>query len=193
MPKTKSNEKRKILSAEQHEKIEREVNKHDSDVKNVKSELLQCIKDSEINNTEVLTVELQQPLEIPCLSVEESYDWRQLWVCIYDELRQQAYMYVWNETVADRGQEQIASCILKHIFTIVPKTTKKVILYSKSSSLYRNMKMSQMLKKVGDYRKEVNLETIEQRFFFNGHDSNDCNRCFDAIDKQKKSTLINKN
>lgn len=194
--KLKALKKRKILSAEQHEKIQKEMVKHDSEVKNVKSELLQCIKDSEINNTEVLTIELQQPLEIPCLSVEESYDWRQLWfsnVCIYNELRQKAYMYVWDETIADRGQEQIASCLLKHIFTIVPKTTKKVILYSKSSSLYRNMKMSLMLKKVGDYQKEGNLETIEQRFFFNGHDSNDCNRCFDAIDKQRKSTLINKN
>lgn len=68
-----------------------------------------------------------------------------------------------------------------------------MILYSKSSSLYRNMKLSLMLKKVCEYQKEASLETIEQRFFFNGHDSNDCNRCFDAIDRQKKSNLINQN
>lgn len=32
----------------------------------------------------------------------------------------------------------------------------------------------------------MDLVTIEQRFFMVGHDSNDCNRCFDMIDKRKK-------
>lgn len=43
-----------------------------------------------------------------------------------------------------------------------------------------------MLKKVFDYRS--NFDTIEQRFFFPGHDKNDCNHCFDFINRKKKST-----
>lgn len=149
--KLSSLEKRKVLSIEQQEQIQKQVNEHNSNVKSVKDELLQCIKDSITDDTEVFTFELQRPLEIPCLSIEESYDWRQLWfsnLCIYDELRHKAYMYVWDETVSSRGQEEIASCVLKHILTSIPKTAKKVILYSKSSCLYRNMKMCLMLKKV---------------------------------------------
>lgn len=194
--KLKAMKKRKVLSSEQQEKIQNEVNEHESNVKNLKMELLQCIKDSETNDTEVFTFELQRPFEMPCLPAEESYDWRQLWfslVCIYDEQRQKAYMYVWDETVSRRGQEEIASCLMKHIFSVVSKSTKKVILYSKSSRLYRNMKMSLMLKKVCDYQNDSNLKTIEQRFFLEGHDSNDCDKCFDAINKQIKATLINKN
>lgn len=185
-------EKRKVLSIEQQEQIQKQVNEHNLNVKSVKDELLQCVEDSITDDTEVFTFELQRPLEIPCLSIEESYDWRQLWfsnLCIYDELRHKAYMYVWDETVSSRGQEEIASCVLKHILTAIPKTAKKVILYSKSSCLYRNMKMCLMLKKVVDSENESNLKTIEQRFFLKGHDSNDCNRCFEAIDKQKRVTM----
>lgn len=194
--KFKALQKRKVLSLEQKENIEKQKGDHESEVKNVKKELLQCIEDSIINQTEVLTFELQRPHGMPCLSIEESYDWRQLWfsnLCIYDQVCQTSFMYVWDEPVSFRGPEEVASCVLKHIFTVVPKTASKVILYSKSCSLYRNMQMSLMLKKVGDYMNNSSLKTIEQRFFLEGHDSNDCSRCFEAIDKQKKSTLINTN
>lgn len=186
--------KRLVLDSEVKANIQKEVDEHESHVKSVKNELLQCVMDS--NETEVFTFELQRPLEIPCLSVEESYDWRQLWlsnVCIYDEVHQKAYMCVWDETVSRRGPEEIASCLLTHILSVISKTTTRVILYSKSPRLYRNMSMSMMLKKVGDFLKGYSLKTIEQRFFLRGHDSNDCNRCFEAIEKQIRATLMNKN
>lgn len=195
-PRLKALEKRKVLSLEQNEKIQKERDEHDSRVKNVKNEFLQCVEDAKTNQTEVLTFELQRPLEMPCLSTDECYDWRQLWLsnlCIFDEVRRKSYMYVWDETISRRGPEEIASCVVKHIFTVVPKTAIKVILYSKSSSLYRNVKVSLMLKKIGSYLKDASLKTIEQRFFLKGHDSNDCSRCFEAIEKRKKSVLMNTN
>lgn len=180
--------KRKVLSLERREEIEKEEENHIQSVKAIKEELIQSIDTAE-ESTEILIFELQQPQEMPSVSLEESYDWKPLWLfnlCIFNEKSKESHVYVWNEAMAQNGPEQIASCLFQHIRKVVPKTAKKVILYSKSSSLYRNMKISLMLKKICDYHKGTDLMTIEQRFFMVGHDSNDCNRCFDAIDKQKK-------
>lgn len=184
----KEQKKRKVLSVERKEEIEEEEKNHVDAVKAIKEELMQSISTDE-ESTEVLIIELQQPQEMPRVSLEESYDWKPLWhfnLCVFNEKSKEAHMYVWNEAIAQNGPEQVASCVFKHIRTAISKSAKKVILYSKSSSLYGNMRMSLMLKKLRDYQKGVDLVTIEQRFFMAGHDSNDCNRCFDFIVKQKK-------
>lgn len=88
---------------------------------------------------EIFTFERQRPLQMPLLPIDESYDLRCLWLsnlCIFDELDKTPYMYVWDETTAKRGPEEIASCLYKHIAEAIPKTTKKVILYSDATDLY---------------------------------------------------------
>lgn len=48
------------------------------------------------NKTEVYTFDLQRALEMPVLQTSQVYYMRQLWLhnlCIYDEVRQTAYMY----------------------------------------------------------------------------------------------------
>lgn len=186
--KIKEQKKRKVLSLTKREKIEKEEENHIAKVKAIKDDLMQSIDTSE-ESTEILIFELQQPQEMPSVPIDESYDWKPLWffnLCVFDEKSKKAHMYVWDEAVAEKGPEQIASCLFKHIYTIVPKTAKKVILYSKSTGLYQNMQISLMLKKICDYQNKKDLITIEQRFFMKGHDSNDCGRCFENIDKQKR-------
>lgn len=180
--------KKKVLSPEFIEENEQQKEHHLSIVRQIKTEFTKCTLEPEIG-TSVLTFELYRPLETPMLPVSESYDLKPLWFsnfCIYDEICKEGHMYVWDETKADRGPEEIASCIIKHIQTATPDTTKKLILYSSPGNLYQNIKLVLMLKKVFDYRS--NFDTIEQRFFFPGHDKNDCNHCFDFINRKKKST-----
>lgn len=179
--------KKKVLSPELIECIDKEHDDHLTTVKDVKNELLHCIEEPEIG-VEVLTMEMQRPLEMPRLSLDESFDIQNLWfsnLCVFDELEKKAHMYVWDESVAKRGPEEIASCLFEHI-TAIKSSTKKLILYSKANSLYRNTKMIMFLVKILKERKD--LETIEQRFFFPGHDSNDCSNCFDKIEKKIKAT-----
>ena len=40
----------------------------------------------------------------------------------------QVYVYAWNETVASRGSQEVASCILKHLKSI--RNQKHIIAYS---------------------------------------------------------------
>lgn len=104
---------------------------------------------------------------MPLLPTEESYDMKQLWfsnMCVFDVVHKKAKMYVFDETIAKRGPEEVASCILHHIGFGVEKSTKKVILYSDASGLYRSIEMILMLKKFFDYVPN-GPDTIEQRFF----------------------------
>lgn len=186
----KKKKKPKVLSEEMKENIQQIEDEHLTDVKNSKEEFLKCISDAEENNTAILTFQLQRPLELPCVSMEESYDWRHMWFsncCIFDEITKQGYMYTWDESIAQRGQEEIASCLFKYITTVIPKTVKTIVLYSKLSNLYQNKKLALMLKKLVDLNKDSDLTTIEHNFFLKGHDLNDCDRCFDFIEKKKKS------
>lgn len=179
--------KKKVLSPESIEKIQKNQDDHMVKVKDIKNQFLRCIQEPEIG-VAVLTIELQRPLEMPLLSVDESYDIRNLWfsnLCVFDELDQKAYMYVWEEFVAKRGPEEIASCLFEHIAAI-QTTTKKLIIHSNATSLYRNTKMIMFLVQIMKERRE--LQTIEQRFFFPGHDTNDCSCCIDKIEKKIRAT-----
>lgn len=180
----------KVLAPTTLENIEKQQDDHLMELRELKNELISSINEPEVG-VEIFVFEMQRPLQLPLLPIEESYDLRCLWLsnfCIYDEFDKKANMYVWDETTAKRGPEEIASCLFKHIADVISKTTKKVILYSDTLDLYRNIQIPAMLGKIFDYRNDYELETIEQRFFFPGHSSNDCNRCFDTLEKKMKTT-----
>lgn len=96
-------------------------------------------------------------------------------------------MYFWDESTAGRGPEEIASCLFHYIIKVLSRNTKKVILYSKSSPLYRNAAVTLMLNKIFNYLDHSELVTLEQRFFIRGHGFNSCNHCFGIIDKKRKT------
>lgn len=98
-------------------------------------------------------------------------------------------MYVWNETIASRGSQEIASCLYKHFTKYLPKDTQKLFLNSDAcSGQNRNIKMSLMLKKMLCDWKHSDLTSIEQHFFMSGHSYNSCDRSFGLIEKQKQLT-----
>lgn len=182
--------KRKILSKPMRENIQIIQNDHFLAVREFKNEFLKCIDTALSCENEVITFELQHPFEMPFISIDNSYEWHQLWcsnLCVYDEIRNKPFMYFWDESIAIRGPEDIASCLYKYILTQINASAKKLIIYSKDSPLYRNVKISLMLVKLFDYLKSSPLEIIEQRFFISGHDKNACINCFDIIDKKRKT------
>lgn len=145
------------------------------------------------NKEEVLVFDLQRALEIPSISTSEAYYKRQMWcynLCIYDEVREKAYMYVWDESVGSRGSQEIGSCLYKHFLKYISHDTKRIILYSDScGGQNRNIKITMMLKHfLANVWKHKCLEAIEQIFYVSGHSYNSCDRSFALIEKQRKMT-----
>lgn len=182
-----------ILSAERKEMLSQKKDSHLDTARKFKMALQSTIEKSLgiDKHVEVLTFALQRSFETPSLkNANDVYFKRPLWTfsfCIYDEIRNKAHFYVWNETVAANGTQEIASCIYRYIDEVVPKETREIILISESQfGLNRNAKMALMLKWMV-YRLNLNdLESIEQRFFSPGHTKNKCDRSFIRIEDERR-------
>lgn len=134
-----------------------------------------------------LTFELEKILQTPILkSSNKAFFKRPLWtynLCIYNEIDKQAYMYVWCETVASRGPEEIASCLIYHLKHRLPGDTRNVVLYSNKK--YCNLKLILLLKKfLCDQQTEI--FSIEQKFFMSGHTYNGCDASFTYIENKRR-------
>lgn len=77
----------------------------------------------------VIAFDLMKTLATPSLSVGIAYNKRQLWTYnlgIHNLSTNDAYMYVWEESIASRGPQEIGSCILHFVKSYV--NTEKLIM-----------------------------------------------------------------
>lgn len=94
-------------------------------------------------------------------------------------------MYVWNESIASRGPQEITSCLLYHIKQYVPPECENLVLYSDSCGAQnRNIKTSVMLSHL--LEKNEHLKEITQHFYRTGHSYNVCDRKFAIIEKKRR-------
>lgn len=190
---TKKQMKPKVISDQMKENIKTIQDEHLLAARKIKEKFLKSIDLASEIEVEVISFELQHVLEMPFVSIDESYEWNQLWCsnfCVFDEIRRKAFTFFWDESIAPRGPEEIASCLFRYISQIVPKNVKKIICYSKAAPSYRNVRMTLMLKKLFDFLKSSSLEEIEQRFFVPGHDGNGCSDCFGRVNHGQRTSLF---
>lgn len=184
--------KNEKLSNEERRNFEETLKLHHVSVEEKKLKFQTDLAEAKDSHGEVefFTFDLQKTLETPSLSTSVAYYSRQLWtynLCIYNEVTNRAYMYMWYENVASRGADAIGSCIIKHLQAHIGADAKKVYLYSDScGGQNRNIKMTLLLKKVLCLLD--NVDEITQKFFIPGHSYNSCDRCFALIEKEKKVT-----
>lgn len=188
-----SNLKKRVISSAHRKKICEDKQKHIDFVRNINREFENIIDKARdlTENIEILTFSMGRCFDLPLLDSEVSIsNKRRIWLhcmCIFDEVRQKGHYYIWLDSVASRGSDEIASCLLRYFNDNIPEKTKQIILYSSSQNgQNRNVKLSLMLKHCLYSWPHSDLCSIEQRFFFAGHNYNRCSRSFDLIATQRR-------
>lgn len=142
------------------------------------------------NNPEdvtVITFDLMKTLPTPLLSTGICYYKRQLWTyCfgIHNMGNGDVYMFVWDESVASRGPQEIGSCILYFLKKFV--STEHLIMYSdQCGGQNRNIKLSLLCQYIVSSPEYI-VKNIDHKFLVSGHSYLPCDQDFGLVEKQKK-------
>lgn len=102
-------------------------------------------------------------------------------------VRKKHYLYVWPESVASRGSQEIGSCLYKNLTDTDSNQTKKNIIFCDPyEGQTRNLKLTLLMKKCLDSWSSDELITVEQRYFVVGHSNNSCDKCCELLRKKNK-------
>lgn len=184
--------KRSVISHETREKLSNEKQEHNNLAIKIVNDYEKEVRNAResVENIEIFSFGLGQSFDLPHLSPSD-YTKRSLWLhefCIFDEVRLVSYVYAWPESVASKGSQEIASCIIYHLQKLLSPKSEKLILYCDPYfGQNRNVNLFLMIHHFLDSWPHPNLISIQQKFFVSGHGYNNCDRSFDDIKKKERS------
>ena len=143
-------------------------------------------KDNE-DGVRVIAIDLQQTLPVPKLPVNVAYYKTKLWLfnfCVYDITKNQPYMFMWDETQAARGPNEIGSCILKWLDMVAEQPdgdfTHLRIFADNCAGQNKNIYIILALLQKIQQKRVFRIEVI---FLVSGHTYLPCDRAFGVIEK----------
>ncbi|XP_039291195.1 uncharacterized protein LOC111052803 [Nilaparvata lugens] len=164
----------RIKSASEEEKIElqEEHNKHLDLANEARQQLKEDGKQAKQNNKlECLTFDLEKTLPLPRIPTNVIFYKRQLWFYnagVHSLGTGRGFCYVWTESEAGRGAQEIGSCLLKHIENYVGREVEDLVLWSDScGGQNRNVKIVLILKAC--LEAHPSLKTVSLKFLMPGH------------------------
>lgn len=143
----------------------------------------------ENENVCTLTMDLQKALPFPKLTVSEAYYRRNMYcynLGIHDMGTNLGFMYVWDETTASRGSQEISACLTKHL---KQNPCKHVIIYSDTcGGQNRNINVALSLMKL---TQDMNvIDTIDLKFMVSGHSYLPNDADFGNIDQASRNQIV---
>ncbi|CAG9773480.1 unnamed protein product [Ceutorhynchus assimilis] len=183
------NNKLKVTEGEEKRNLEIEKELHLRKAELARSEIKKDGEKAMIeeNETAAIAFDLMKTLPTPVLSTGITYYKRQLWTyClgIHNLAKNTAIMYVWNESIASRGPQEIGSCLLHYCKNFVKE--KKLIMYSdQCGGQNRNIKMALICDFIATST-EFTVNEIDHKFLVSGHSYLPCDQDFGIVEKEKK-------
>lgn len=141
-------------------------------------------------NTKILSVDLQKCLPTPLLTNAQSFYSLKLWTLnytVYDATEKIGYCFTWDESIAGRGGNEMASCILKYINLNVKESVEKIVIWSDNCpSQNRNHQMIMCYLSI--IMLKPSIKCIEHKYLLRGHTHMEVDTIHARIERQKKAS-----
>ncbi|CAG7824789.1 unnamed protein product [Allacma fusca] len=141
------------------------------------------------SNFIVLSVDMQQTFFTPKLTNASSFYLRKFCTYnlgIHDENQNRGHMFIWNETDAKKGADEVASCLYRFVLTrFEPTCAERTLVVWTDRCVGQNNNYTMLV----FYRKIIQdgyYSNIYQKFAISGHSYLSCDTDFSFIERQLK-------
>jgi hypothetical protein len=141
------------------------------------------------NQMHTIFFDLQKALPTPKIPTNKVYYLRQLWcynLGIHDCGSDNGYMYVWDETMASRGSQEVMSCLHQYLLSENMEQIKHLAAYSDAcGGQNRNFKIALFWMHITQ-RPDISVEVVDHKFMESGHSFGPSDSDFADIEKKAK-------
>lgn len=177
-----------LLSEEEKNLLLQQKNLHEKKASAFYADLkVKCELSVTESNIECIAFDFQQNMPLPLVPSGDAFYKRQLWVfnfCIFQSSKKISFMYMYDETVGKKGQNDVVSFLHHFIYKILDAKIKELYIFTDNCGAQN--KNNVLVQYLYSQIKNGRFTRIIHHFPEAGHSFLPCDRSFGVIEKYKK-------